>query len=340
MGFFDKMFATKESTVTTPAPRGPDFIDALSLHLRGEVEPALAAYLQLAKEFPGENLVPFFISAIMAGQGKTGDAAANLRFLSQDIATKGGVISNVIYQRLVSQLNDALHLDSSAVAAIIVTFGDQLKQEGFIRECAVCFEIAKGLVPNDAQVLYKFGDTLHDLHSYDYAEAVLQEALKYEPNHWGAHYTYAVLLQDLGRFSEAISYYEKAMALNPDHAKCQNNYAAALMMENRLDEALAPCLLAAELDPRLSLARFTLGNIYLRRQEYADARSAFLAAIALEENFASAYFGLGVAEQALGSDVPRVRELFEKAVELNPSMVEAQQALDRLSGGTAGDEPV
>lgn len=330
MGFFNRMFGEKETAANSAPAKANDFIDALALHLRGETGPALGVYLQIVKEYPNDYLSPFFISAIMASQGQTAEAAANLRSLSQQIAEQGGLISRSIYQRIVVQMDEALHLSVLAVAQIIATFGDRLKGEEFLQESAVCFEIAKALDPENADLLYKFGDTLHDLRNYAYAEVVLQEALKHAPEHWGALYTYGVLLQDLGRFAEAISCYERAVAIKPDHAKCQNNFGAALLMTDRIDEALTHCTLAAGLAPDFPLARINLGNIHLRRGEFEAARASYNEALARDASLAAAYFGLGTAEQGLGSDSARVQELYRKAIELDPAVPVFQQALENL----------
>jgi tetratricopeptide (TPR) repeat protein len=330
MGFFNRMFGDKETAVNATPPKANDFIDALALHLRGETGPALGVYLQIVKEYPNDYLSPFFISAIMASQGQTSAAAANLRSLSQQIAGQGGTISQAIYQRIVVQMDEALHLSVPAVAKIIATFGDRLKGEQFLQESAVCFEIAKALDPENADLLYKLGDTLYDLRIYDYAEEVLQMVLKYAPGHWGALYLYGVLLQDLGRFDEAINCYERAIVIDPDHAKCQNNFGAALLVAGRVDEALAHCSLAVELDPDFPLARINLGNIHLRRGEYEAARTCFTETLSLDATLALAYFGLGTAEQALGSDSARVQELYRKAIELDPAVPVFQQALETL----------
>ena len=333
MGFFNKMTGGKESA----APTEKDFIDALALHLRGEIDSALGVYLQVAEDRPHDHLPPFFISAIMAGQGKTAEAAANLRFLSQTIAGQGGVISRSIFQSMVGQMRKAPHLSTPAVAEIFATFGDLLKRERFLLESAVCFEIANGLDPENADLLYKLGDTLHDLGNYDYAESMLQEALQYAPQHWGALYTYGVLLQDLGRFDEAISCYERAVAINPDHAKCQNNFGAALLGTERADEALVHCARAVELAPDLAFARINLGNIHLRKGEYEAARTCYNTALALDATLAAAYFGLGSAEKGLGSASARVQELYRKAIELNPAVTAFQQALDNLLAAEGKD---
>ncbi len=329
MGFFNKIFGTNETAVMTAAELlAADIVKTLSMHLRGEMEPALSGYLKIAEEYPDDNLAPFFISSITAGNGNVAEAAESLRSLSRRMSLQGEVISKAITLNLVALMDNDSVLTLPAVAEIIVSFGDLLNKERFVQENAVCFEIAAGLVPANAHVLHKLGDTLHDLGAYDYAESVLLEALNCAPNHWGALYTYAVLLQDLGRFADAITYYERAVKLDPYHVKCLNNYGAALMNTDKLEEALAQCLVAAELDPGFPLVKINLGNIYLQQQKYEAARTCFEEAILLDKSLALAYLGLASVEQITGGDSERIRELCLKVIELNPSI--PKEALEHL----------
>lgn len=340
MGLFSKVFGSKVTADKSTAKlQDGDFITALSMQLRDELDPALAAYLDIAEEFPNDALAPFFAAAIKAGKGNTTETADTLRLLSSKAAQDGESLSLAITQRLFAQLNNGpTPVSVPAVAEVLVAFGVLLKKEGFVQESAVCFEIAAGLAPDNAHVLHKLGDTLHDLRIYDYAESVLLDALKCAPNHWDALYTYAVLLQDLGRNEEAIFHYEQAARLNPNHVNCQNNFGAALLRTNRLEEALSHCTLAAALDPASPLVKINLGNIHFLMQEYEAARTCFSEAIALNDRLAPAYYGLGSVEQALKSDPSRIRELYLKAVEINPSIPEVQQALGNLLAADANPD--
>lgn len=330
MSFFSKMFGSKDSADKSAAePLGGDFITALAAHLRGDLEPALLAYLKLAEEVPGSTSPQFFAAAISAAKGDTKGAVESLRFLSHQASLSGDSMSRAIALELAPQVNDS-QVSIPAVAEVIVSFGELLKKERFVQESVVCFEIAASLVPDNANVLHKLGDTLHDLRIYDYAESVLQEALRCAPYHWGALYTYAVLLQDLGRDEEAIDYYKQAVRLNPNHAHCQNNYGAALLRTNRPEEALAHCNQAARLAPNSPLVKINLGNIHMLLKQYETARSCFTEAIALNAKVAPAYFGLASVERALNSDPKRVQELYLKALEVNPAIPEVHQALGNL----------
>lgn len=341
MSLFDKMFGKKEApekASDTPAPpQDVDFITALTMQVRGDLASALSAYLNIAEKTPDYALAPFFAATVTAEKGDTAAAAETLRTLSRQFSSAGESISRGIAMELAELLQERAIPKVPAVAEIVVSFGDLLKKEGLVRESAVCFEIATGLAPDNAHMLHKLGDTLHDLRIYDYAESVLQEALKHAPNHWGAMYTYAVLLQDLGRNEEAVSYYERAVKLVPTHVSCQNNYGAALLRVNRLDEAFTHCTLAAELDPQAPLVKINLGYIHSLRQEYETARACFSEAIALDGTLAPAYFGLASVERSLQGDPTQIRELYLKAIELAPALAEAHYALGNLLAGE-GDE--
>jgi tetratricopeptide (TPR) repeat protein len=338
MGFFNKMFGTKTGADATAGAQEDLFSSALSLHLAGNLEQALATYRQLGAKQPDDNLAPFFAAAVMAGTGSIAEAAERLRDLSRRIAQGQETISLAVSRDLITLLDSYPLLKVPEVAEIVATLGDRLKGANFVQESAVCFEIAVSLLPERAELLHKLGDTLHDLRMFDYAESVLQKALEYAPNHWGALYTYAVLLQDLGRFDEAIAHYEQAVRLNPDHVNCRNNYGAALMMTNRLPEALEQCREAARLSPDSPWVKINLGNIHLLQQEYAPARTYFTEAIALHQGLAPAYYGLGSVEQLQGGDTAKARELYQKAIELNPAIPDIHHALGNLLAGDGNPE--
>jgi Tfp pilus assembly protein PilF len=328
MSILTKMFGGKGATEkTAPEPRGVDLSGALSMQLHGEQGPALEAYQKLALERPDDYLARFLAATIRAEQGEVAEAAESLRALSRDIAANEDTISRLIMMEVVSVATNAM---MPAIAQIIVSFAEALKEKGLLQEAAVCLEIAVGLAPDNAHILHKFGDLLHDLRMYDYAEEVLKDALKRAPNHWGALYTYAVLLQDLKRDEEALEYYQKAVTFNPDHVNCRNNYGAALLRTNRLEEALAQCSVAEELAPDSPFVKVNLGNIYLLMQQYEAARDRFAEAVSLHAGLPAAYFGLARAEELLQGDPARIRELYQKALRLEPQLAEIHPNLKSL----------
>jgi Flp pilus assembly protein TadD len=69
------------------------------------------------------------------------------------------------------------------------------------------------LYPEDSPVLLRLGEVLTRLHDFGAADAVFQQALKWDP-HSATVYTYdGFFLQRAGRSAEAKSAYEHALAL-------------------------------------------------------------------------------------------------------------------------------
>lgn len=346
MGFFSKFFGSKEprqadpqETVAAEERGSADFTAAVLMQMRGENDAALAAYQEMTDRFPDDNLAPFFAAAIKAGSGSVEDAVAVLRSLSQRCSEAEQGISQVIIQELAAQLSDSSqHGRIPGIAELIVSFGDNVKAAGFVYEAAVLYEVAVALLPDRANVLHRLGDTLHDLRLYEYAESVLQEALKHAPNHWDSLYSYALLLQQLGRDKEALPYYEKATVFNPDHVNCRNNYGSALMRTQRLEEALQQCNAAFGLEPENPFVQINLGNIRYLMREPDKAREHFRKAIELNPEHPAAYFGLAAVEQALGSPREVVQELYQKVLAVNPQIAEAHHALGTIYASAASPE--
>ncbi len=121
----------------------------------------------------------------------------------------------------------------------------------------------------------------------------------------------AVTLGDMGRDGEALVHFENALQIRPDDPNCLLNVGMSLMKHQRLQEA----------------------------------REKFETVIQLNKDpkwLAIAYRGLGAIDDQSG-DRQKAREDFLRAVQLNPegedaadfynlSLVEAQEAAERLSG--------
>ena len=100
-----------------------------------------------------------------------------------------------------------------------------------------------------------------------------------------------------GRIEEAIAECKRAIAVDPDFGNPYNDIGAYLIDLKRLDEAipwLEQAMVAKRYEPR-HFPYYNLGRVYL-------------------------YKGL----------LNRARELFQKALDIEPRYVTAQQAIDRL----------
>ena len=89
------------------------------------------------------------------------------------------------------------------------------------------------------------------------------------------------LFRERGRFVAAAEEYGKAHALVGNaYETISNKYALALMAVKRLDEAEKVLLASLEAHPGYASTQVHLGRIYLSRGQWAEARTAYRAALA------------------------------------------------------------
>lgn len=115
-------------------------------------------------------------------------------------------------------------------------------------------------------------------------------------------------------------------------AYAQNNFdylymlAALSLGAGQLILALESANRVCELNPRSEHAQNLLGSIYLERNDFDLAISAFLKAVELKPDFADPHNNLAWAYRATGQSAQAI-EHFEQAYKLNPSATEALSGL-------------
>jgi len=172
------------------------------------------------------------------------------------------------------------------------------------------------------------------------------------------HYYLGVLALEGRRFDEAVSEFNQVLILRPDNEAIYYDLAIAHLSHNRPEEALAVLdrarakfrlsfqvefytaaalselkryedaikhYTAAEVvaaatapDQLTALFYFQSGVAYERLKRYDDAAVQFEKAVELKPDFADALNYLGYMWAERGTNLPRARELIQKAVELEP----------------------
>ncbi|MDE2766538.1 MAG: glycosyltransferase family 39 protein, partial [Chloroflexota bacterium] len=112
--------------------------------------------------------------------------------------------------------------------------------------------------------------------------------LAHNPNARDAHLNLVGPLSDAGRLEDALAAARAAVEQRPDHSLANSNLGRTLVLLNRFEEAEGVLRTARKLDPRNATAHQNLGEA-LRRQE----RAMYRAALAIKEDYAAAYGGLG-----------------------------------------------
>jgi tetratricopeptide (TPR) repeat protein len=140
---------------------------------------------------------------------------------------------------------------------------------------------------------------------------------------------FAETLTAQGRNAEAERQLVAAVRLAPGRFEHHNNLANALLKAGRLDEAAHESAVALQLNPNYLAVAETAGMVSLRREDYAAALAQFDRAVRLGGDPVAIATKLSDAGASLASHGrPREAEpLIRRALELNPSLVQARRNL-------------
>jgi protein O-mannosyl-transferase len=165
----------------------------------------------------------------------------------------------------------------------------------------------------------------------------------------------ALLASD--RYQEALPHFQKAVELKPSEPGGHLNLAAIFTLTDRPKDAILQYETAIPLvsDPHMRLqAYLTLGRLYSNLGEYSEARASYEEALRIDPQQSDArdelakvelsdairnvaespsgegYLHLGQIFQQQGR-VPEAQAAYERALKLNPKLVEARRALESLN---------
>ncbi|MDH3212655.1 MAG: tetratricopeptide repeat protein [Myxococcales bacterium] len=175
------------------------------------------------------------------------------------------------------------------------------------------------------------------------ARELLRSALAQRPGDAEALRALGLLEYREGNAASAIEAFEAALRADPGDEPTRSNLARARADAGYgLAEALEFARAARQSEPENPGYADTLGLVLYRNGLYRAAAEQFRAAIALAPHaIASFHYRLGLALLA-GGDGPGARIELERALELDPSFAEAEDArrlLSELSAGSAVARP-
>ena len=171
--------------------------------------------------------------------------------------------------------------------------------------------------------------------SFAEAEVQLQRIVKLNVRAFEAHLYLGNAYVGLGKADAALGEYDAASQLNPVLAT--PHIEAAKVLANRKDfaAAIVRARKALELSPQSDYASYTLGVVYRRAGQPAEAADAFTRAVELNPMNVRARAGLASEAMRLGRlDVARAQ--FEQLVQLEYQVAPSQFNLGIIAAG-AGD---
>ena len=142
-------------------------------------------------------------------------------------------------------------------------------------------------------------------------------------------YEQAFALLQTGKSSEeALERLDKALEYDPTFgdAYVLKSYVRLEVLPD-LEDALSAARLAVQHAPKNPDAQYTLGLIYEKRGQYAEAERAMREALVVNPNYADVYFSLGTLYADELKDQPKSVEAFTRYLELGGNHARARAAV-------------
>ncbi len=157
----------------------------------------------------------------------------------------------------------------------------------------------------------------------------LKKALKVKPEYADGEYNLAVAYMSLGKIKEAIPHLENVVKQKPEHFQAYNNLGACCIQQEELDKGLSFYRRSLEIKPDFVPTLMSLGA-KIRDHGMAEESEQNLQEVTkLEPKFAIGHYSLGLTKLVL-EKTDEAKVCFEKALELQPNIIQAKAALDKL----------
>lgn len=142
--------------------------------------------------------------------------------------------------------------------------------------------------------------------------------------------------EQLGLAEEAMN---KALALKPDYAMAHYFLAAVFERQGRLEDATARLAALRDLAPLDVGLGFQLSQLYIRQQQYDEAKVELERVIGLQPNYSNARWYLASIYELEGNTAAAIEQV-QKVAEANPENEAVAQRLAQLQGGVAVPEAI
>jgi tetratricopeptide (TPR) repeat protein len=186
----------------------------------------------------------------------------------------------------------------------------------------------------DALELYRNGD-------FQKAIELCRQELAEAPNRLDAHAILGWSLLKLKRYPEALEASQKAFAISRYDPRIIEIAAESYYFLGRREEAkryLEEYAAIAPTGGRIDAVYYFLGEIFIQQGKYNNADIALSTALYHSPNIADWWARLGYAREKAG-DFQFALEAYNKALALNPNLVDAQRGKARVesqAGSTGG----
>lgn len=242
-------------------------------------------------------------------------------------------------ERAAALLREGKHLDSVALCGAILAreprnasaahlMGLALKGTGDLEQSEHWLRFSIQLESGRAEFHANLANLLRTRQLYAAAEEAYRAALRLMPEYPSARRGLALTLDDLGRYAEAEAECRTLLARDSSDAETWTILGVALAHLGLEVEAESAYRRAISLDPDNAVAHHNLGAL-LAKLERPEALKALETASALGATGYETAYNLGRAALNEG-DLDGAESGFARAVELQPTNIEAQMTLARV----------
>lgn len=240
-----------------------------------------------------------------------------------------------------AQWQDAVECFSEALRrvgpkpAVLYNLALSYEQAGQFAEAIRSYRQAAELAPDDCRVLtgwgvaaLRRGDYREAIEALERARAVYQEKIPTAVWYWARSLASAAM----GSVEEAEKILREGVAHYPEDVVLRNNLGALLELRDAPEQAAE--ILQATLSSQPSLPQLSknLGDLYYRLGQYDEAWEAYQHAVKLDPHLGDdVYFKLGnIAYKRSNREL--AKEMWKKALELNPGHELARSNLEGMGG--------
>ena len=183
----------------------------------------------------------------------------------------------------------------------------------------------------DALELYKAGKYLESI-------KVCQEELAESPKNIDSYVVLGWSQLKLRRYAEALETAETADKISPHDSRLVQIMGEAKYYLGRIEDALASLEEYVRLRPtgdRIARVYWLMGECFISLKEYQNADIALSTALYSEQNNSGWWARLGYARE-LADDLKYAREAYDRALRLDPNLIDAQRGKERVEKKLGG----
>ncbi len=178
-------------------------------------------------------------------------------------------------------------------------------------------------------------DALELYRANKFAEAiqVCQQELAVSANNIDSYVVMGWSYLRLQQYQDALSAGQKALGISPNDPRVIQIIGEADVFLGKINDALTNLEEYVALRPagdRIARVYWLMGECFIRLKEYQNADIAISTAVYYEQNNAVWWARLGYARE-LANDLQWARDAYDRALKLDPGLVDAQRGRDSVA---------